>query len=209
MKISIFFLSLLAFSAPLFSETFPANEPLKRGLHFKESHHPTLYQALTLIRERKAKVLIETQNHSSKEEAGSVLFSSFAKGSNALFFIICQDPTSAHSTQDALCNFVPRWAENTQLIQCDSIPFLNEFEKPIDLLHINSKNSCSNQQLLEIYTAYPLLHPKSIVLVDLLETVPANENLAATFLVEKGWEILSTDSHALLVFPTRNKFFPP
>ena len=96
--------------------------------------------------------------------------------------------------------------ESIHIIESDSVAFLESFEKPIDVLYLDSDND-ANLILNEAKAALVCLHEESIILID--DCFNENEyhvekgSLAIPFLEENGWTMINVQYQALFIHEDR------
>ncbi len=99
--------------------------------------------------------------------------------------------------------FTKRFAKNIKFYVDDSVTFLQNFSKKIDLLYLDSLDGhnpveASKHQLNEIKASLNKLHSKSLILLD---DKGSKTNLSLNFLIQKNYQILfETDYQILLSF---------
>ena len=96
--------------------------------------------------------------------------------------------------------------ESIHIIESDIVAFLESFEKPIDVLYLDSAND-ANLILNEVKAALGCLHEDSIILID--DCFNENEyhvekgSLAIPFLEENGWTMINAQYQALFIHEDR------
>ena len=102
---------------------------------------------------------------------------------------------------------IPKLVSYVRFVQSDSVSFLASFNKPIDLLYLDSydfveSDPLPSQQhhLNEIMAAYPFLHENSIVMIDDCDLPHGGKGaLAIEYLLMRGWKIYAKHYQVILV----------
>ena len=201
------FLSILSAEAP--------KQYLKGRISTDNKRYSTFYKAIELLQERNAKILLETGTsrggvrNFAGDGGSTIIFSHFAKDQKAHFFSIDLSREYLKEARDGVEQAVGLASSYLHFITSDSVQFLSRFHKRIDFLYLDSydfeeDNPLPSQMhhLREIEAAYPLLHEKSIILIDDCDLPGGGKGkLAIDFLLQKGWKVLLSEYQVLLLFP--------
>jgi predicted O-methyltransferase YrrM len=103
-------------------------------------------------------------------------------------------------------------AQRISYVQQDSLEFLANFDRPIDLLYLDSWDwfpnepqltQCQEHQLKELQAAYPKLEPSSVILLDDNQLPGGGKTrLTKVFLREQGWHCVLDYQQSLWVAGT-------
>ena len=213
---SKFLRSLSLIIIATFITPFSCKAKLERTLIFLQRHLkgpriPTMTQALQLMEERNAKVIVET---------GTSRFGYKALRSDGGFTIIAGHWCAVNKAQlysvdinplalENIKQVIGLLSNNIKIVWCDSVEFLKKFNQPIDFLYLDSfdfeeKNPVPSQEhhLREIQVAYDKLHPNSVVMIDDCDLPHGGKGkLVIDYLLKKGWEIIADSYQVILVYP--------
>ena len=202
---------------------------------------PTMSRALQLLDEREGQIIVETgcarfDDEWAGDGMSTVIFGTWAKEHGAVVFSVDVDPVNVHNATN-LTAHLP-----VTVVHDDSVHYLSEFKRPIDLLYLDSMDypladlvnlygtldkfpetvrllkhlgdeylvghhgevieDSQNHARKEIETALPLLHDRSIVLIDDANLPGGGKaRLARKVLVREGWECLMDEYQTLWVKP--------
>jgi hypothetical protein len=167
---------------------FALNEALKRN-------HKTLVE--TGVSRGKQKLLFFIKKNWN-DGMSTMIFSDYVKFVNGHLYA-CD---ISKKNLDNAKRFVSINKEQVSFILDDSINFLKNFDKKIDLLYLDSLDgfyeNASEHQLQEIKFAMDKLHEKSLVLLD---DKGQKTNLSIKFMLEKKFKIINeTKNQVLLSF---------
>lgn len=173
-----------------------------------DARYPSFLLVLELLEYRKAKILVETgtardgdQNFSG-DGGSTIIFADWASSHNALLSTV---DISSNAIENAKISTLA-YKENVRFFCSDSILYLQNFDRPIDFLYLDSfdfdfTNPLPSQEhhLKEIEAAYPKLHAKSIVMIDDCDLPHGGKGkLAIDFLLQKDWIIIYNGYQVIL-----------
>lgn len=173
---------------------------LQNRLDENDKRFGSFLMALSLLKERKAQVIVETgtARYGIREFVGdggsTIIFGDFAAQNGIEFHSVDHSPCHIATAKEAT-------KENDGKISftcSDSIEFLNQFSKEIDFLYLDScefehNNPIPSQQhhLNELVAAYPCLHEKSIVMIDDCDLPHGGMGKEVIdYLTKEGWKIV-------------------
>lgn len=171
--------------------------------------YDTFLKALTLMKKRNAKVIVETgTSRNGKmnclgDGCSTFIFGEWASENNARVY-------SVDINEQALLNAKKELGtleEFVQLIQNDSIEFLRNFNQYIDFLYLDSydfdssdPNPSQQHHLKEIIAVYPWLTKNSIVMIDDCHLPYGGKGrLVINFLLQRGWKIVAKGYQVILI----------
>jgi hypothetical protein len=174
--------------------------------------YETFLYVLEEMQKRDAKVIVETgtaRNGASNcagDGCSTVIFADWATRNGARVFSVDINADSLREAKKGL----GRAAGCVNFIHSDSIPFLQTFGKPIDLLYLDSYDFDSNNpepsqmhHLREIEAAYPFLTDRTIVMVDDCGLPYGGKGLLVLqYLQARGWTIVKSGYQVVLVKST-------
>ncbi|MDE3055593.1 MAG: class I SAM-dependent methyltransferase [Verrucomicrobiota bacterium] len=202
--------SLLFFSVYCFS--YPPEFYLKNRHPINSHRYSTFHQALQLLTERNAKVVVETgtsrfgSNGFIGDGGSTIIFGDWACHNSALLYTV--DISSSNMDQSK--NASTPYSNNIRYIVSDSISFLKSFPEKIDFLYLDSydyevgnPHPSQNHHLKEIQAAYPNLHDNSVVMIDDCSLPKGGKGfLVIPYLIERGWKIIANSYQVILVKET-------
>ncbi|CDR33137.1 class I SAM-dependent methyltransferase [Criblamydia sequanensis] len=213
-----YFLSLILINqaAPLrgTENSFSEEESFLVGrLKKQDKRYPTFLLALQLLKELKAKTLVETGTARNGDQnfwgdgGSTIIFADWASKNNALLHSVDISPLAIQYAKAASAPY----KDNIQFTVGDSITFLKNFNKPIDFLYLDSFDfeldnpfPSQNHHLKELIAAYSKLHDKTVIMIDDCDLPHGGKGkLAIEFLTKKGWIVLHSGYQVILV---SNKF---
>lgn len=179
----------------------------------KNPRYPTLFRAIKLLKMRNAKTIVETGtsrngNQNFEGDGGStIIFSEWALDHDAQFYSVDLDPENLWNAKEAVEQQIGQKNANIHFVCSDSLEFLKNFTQKIDFLYLDSydfevNNPLPSQyhHLYEIQIAYPLLHEKSVVMIDDCDLPHGGKGkLAIAYLLERGWKIIEDHYQVILV----------
>jgi len=122
------------------------------------------------------------------------------------FYSVDIDPIAVVVSTMVCTKEYPSAMDNVHIIESDSVAFLESFEKPIDVLYLDSAND-AELILNEAKAALCHLHPESLLLID--DCFNENDyhvekgSLAIPFLEENGWVMEVSEYQALFIHEDR------
>lgn len=186
---------------------------LENKMPWYDKRYGTFAISLDLIKDRKAKVLVETGtardgiNNYIGDGGSTAIFADWLKNNEGELYSV---DISAENLAGA-ANGINDTTGKVHFIQNDSVVFLQEFNRPIDFLYLDSfdfnfSNPGPSQQhhLKEIIAAYPLLTKDCVVMVDDSDRyMPGGGKgkLVIDYLTERGWKVIA---HSYQVILSRN-----
>lgn len=210
MSIIILLIVLISATIYFFYREQKSNDPV---INFVQENvvgrrRRTFTKAINLINERNVKTIVETGtarggNMAYDGDGGfTIIFGYWSQLHNAELFSIDINPKAverAHSVVDKFGSVV-------HLIVDDSVHFLQNFNKQIDFLYLDSydfeKNNPTPSQLHhlhEIEAAYDKLTPQSIVMIDDCGLPHGGKGkLVIEYLLNKGWSVYAQDYQVIL-----------
>jgi hypothetical protein len=161
----------------------------------------TFLNAMQLMAARNLKTIVETGTaRNGKANCGgdgcsTYLFSRWTTGNPGMTIDSVDISEEAVRQSAAACELFPR----TNVHCSDSVKFLREFDRPIDLLYLDSydfdasnPNPSQQHHLKEIVVAYDKLHKDSVVMVDDCGLRLGGKcALVELVLKELGWKVYS------------------
>jgi predicted O-methyltransferase YrrM len=183
------------------------DEVLSKRLTADDKRYHTMKEAMSLMQERHAKIIVETGtarkgNLNCKGDGCSTLvFGEWVEELGAYLFSVDIDPRAILAAQQHVKQY-----QHVALVCSDSISFLAHFGQPIDLLYLDSydyeeRNPLPSQMhhLKEIMAAYPWLTSHSVVMIDDCQLPNGGKGkLVIDFLLQKGWRILKEGYQVIL-----------
>lgn len=141
------------------------------------------------------------KSHNWKDGMSTIMFAEYVKNKNG-FLYTCD---ISRSNIEAAKKFTKPFANFINYNVEDSINFLNNFTRNIDLLYLDSLDGhdvikASNHQLEEIKNSIKNLHTNSLVLLDDKGT---KTNLSINFLLNNNFHILYETNYQVLL--SKNK----
>jgi hypothetical protein len=186
-----------------FTETFTSS-----GARFKSFH-----DALQLFVEREGKTIVETGTTRMVDDWGAgmstVIFADVCKHYGGHIWTVDIEPKNMDCCREITHLFKPQ----IDYVVSDSLTFLRSWTIPIDLLYLDSMDcplvdnpddpeliKSQGHQLQELTIAFPMLHDKSIVLLDDVSFANGGKGkLSRKFLAELGWTELIFSQQSLWV----------
>lgn len=214
-------LSTVAFSIALFCLSIVSVEVIGRvrvdgsqkylihRLEKRDKRYASFLQALKLLKQRRAKVLVETGTarngtlNFSGDGGSTIIFGHWASQNQAKLYSVDINPDAVINAQGVL----KKYGEHVEVICADSIGFLADFDRLIDFLYLDSydfdfNNPLPSQlhHLNELSKAYSKLHKDSIVMIDDCDLPHGGKGLLAIeYLLERGWKIIFQGYQVILV----------
>lgn len=169
----------------------------------------TFDYVLKLMYKRNVKTIVETgtarngQCNCRGDGCSSPIWGQWAQKNKAVVYSVDIDPEAVQSSSLACASYLDHMVFATS----DSVEFLRDFKKPIDLLYLDSydfdiSNPVPSQEhhLKEIIAVYPRLHKKSIVLIDDCGLPSGGKGkLVIEYLLAKGWKIALSEYQVVLI----------
>lgn len=207
MFILLFILPLLCSSNKI--QVKQTSEYLSNRISVDDQRYPTFYNALELINSCNAQILVETGtsrdgDKNFKGDGGStIIFADWAANNNAMLYSVDIDPDAVKNSVEA----TQIYGNHVQVVCSDSIVFLENFDKPIDFLYLDSfdfdfSNPPTSQEhhLKEIKAAYNKLHEYSIVMIDDCNLPEGGKGkLVIQYLTSKGWQIFQNEYQIIMM----------
>lgn len=174
-----------------------------------DKRYDTFALALDLMSHRKPKVIIETGTardglaNCIGDGCSTMIFAEYVKNNGGEFYSVDINAEYLQNAGKALADSRPF----ATLVHSDSIAFLQNFNRPIDFLYLDSydydfSNPLPSQEhhLKEIKAAYPWLSPYCVVMIDDCDLPGGGKGkLAIDFLLSKGWGILGIGYQVVLI----------
>ena len=165
-------------------------------------------KAFDLVLERNLKTIVETgtsrgkikffffKKYNWKDGMSTIMFANFTKFING----------HLHSCDISQVNidnakkFTKHFSKNITFYVEDSVSFLKNFSKPIDLLYLDSFDghdplNASSHQLNEIKNALKNIHKRSLILLD---DKGSKTNLSINFLLQNNFKVIYETDHQVL-----------
>ncbi|MBS0606240.1 MAG: hypothetical protein JSR57_04755 [Verrucomicrobia bacterium] len=183
---------------------------LLRRIAQSDKRYPTFRYALDQLVKRNLKIIVETGTARNGERncigdgCSTVIWSNWAKAFDGYVYSVDIDPNAVHQSKEAChCDL-----SNAAFVCSDSVSFLQNFGKRIDLLYLDSydydpENPDPSQlhHFKEIMAAYPCLHEESIILIDDCGLPGGGKGkLVIEFLLERGWKIAMSGYQVIMVY---------
>jgi glycosyltransferase involved in cell wall biosynthesis len=176
------------------------------------SRYHTFYQALLLALVRNAKHLVETgtardADNWAGDGESTYVFGTFARRYGCRLWTC--DIEEAHIATAR--RLTAPFKDHIEYVVSDSVEFLQKFDRPIDLLYLDSydfepdedPNPPQDHALREAQAALPALHGQSIVLVDDCSLPHGGKGgKVVPFLLEKGWQLFGLGYQTLVAQPS-------
>ncbi len=172
---------------------------LQNRIYPDDKRFVTMNYVLQLMNQRKVRTIVETGTARNGEcncrgdGCSSPIWGQWANRNKALVYSVDIDPQAINCSSAACTSYSKRM----KFAMSDSVEFLENFNKPIDFLYLDSydfdsANPTPSQEhhLKEIIAAYPHLHKKSIIMIDDCDLPHGGKGmLAIQYLLDKGWKI--------------------
>jgi hypothetical protein len=170
----------------------------------------TMYQALLLAVARNARTLVETgtarkPNNWMGDGQSTVVFGHYCqKYGGRLWTCDISEQAIASSRQVSAA-----FRDSIEYVASDSVEFLRKFDRPIDLLYLDSfdfpddptgdHNPPQDHAVREAQAALPHLHNQSIILVDDCGLRQGGKGgKVVPFLLGEGWQVIGLSYQILL-----------
>ncbi|MBS0606241.1 MAG: hypothetical protein JSR57_04760 [Verrucomicrobia bacterium] len=183
---------------------------LLRRIPQSDKRYPTFRYALDQLVKRDLKIIVETGTARNGERncigdgCSTVIWSNWAEAFNGRIYSVDIDPHAIDQSKEACqCDL-----SNAEFVCSDSVSFLQNFGKRIDLLYLDSydydiENPDPSQlhHLKEIMAAFSSLHEESIILIDDCGLPGGGKGkLVIEFLLQKGWKIAMPGYQVAMVY---------
>lgn len=219
MKKALFIFCLIACALPQIGAAGSSSPYLKHRIPRGNHRWETFRMALKMMEERNVKTIVETGTARNGDEnfegdgGSSILYSLWAKDHGAEFYSVDIDTASLIRAKRAVGSAFgvqhKKLPSYLHFVCSDSIDFLQQFQKPIDFLYLDSydydlQNPGPSQEhhLREIQAAYHALTPQTIILIDDCGLPGGGKGkLVIDFLLDRGWQIAKEGYQVLLVYP--------
>ena len=176
----------------------------------------TFNHLFELMAESSKPTIVETgtiRNHLDTYKYGdghsTLRFAEFVSRFGGELYSVDIDPMAVVVSKALVGKEFPDSMESIHIIESDSVAFLESFEKPIDVLYLDSAND-ANLILNEAKAALGCLHEDSIILIDdcfceiRKETHGIQKgDLVIPFLEENGWTMINVQYQALFIHEDR------
>jgi glycosyltransferase involved in cell wall biosynthesis len=176
------------------------------------SRYHTFYQALLLALVRNAKHLVETgtardADNWAGDGESTYVFGAFARRYGCRLWTCDIEEANIATARRLTAPF----KEHIEYVVSDSVEFLQKFDRPIDLLYLDSydfepdedPDPPQDHALREAQAALPALHSQSIVLVDDCSLPHGGKGgKVIPFLLEKGWQLFGLGYQTLVAQPS-------
>ncbi|MBO58423.1 MAG: hypothetical protein CMA77_05460 [Euryarchaeota archaeon] len=175
---------------------------------------PTFNALFSLMSEMQSPLtIVETgtiRNHLEKYAFGdghsTLQFTKYVSDFGGEFYSVDIDPIAVVVSTMVCTREYPSAMDKVNIIESDSVAFLKSFDKPIDVLYLDSAND-AELILNEAKAALGHLHSESCILIDDC----FNENhyhvekgsLVIPFLEENGWVMEANEYQALFIHKDR------
>ena len=174
----------------------------------------TFAKTLQLLKERKAKIIIETGTSrkglkaTKGDGAATIVFGKWAKENNAVMHSVDIDLDSVNGSQEKVK--LQNLDGVVSVYHSDSLEFLKNFKQPVDFLYLDSydylrtdneiQKKSQEHHLKEFKAIEDKLHNNSIVLIDDCGLPGGGKGkLVVDYMLEKNWKILIDAYQILLV----------
>lgn len=182
---------------------------LKRKIPRQNHRYKTFIEALDLMKQRGARIIVETGTSRNGDAnccddgCATIIFAEWARDNNAIVYSVDIDGQALVNAGNALGRNHPY----VYLIQSDSVVFLRNFRQSIDMLYLDSydfefDNPEPSQlhHLNEVMAAEPWLTADSIVMIDDCDLPHGGKGkLAIEYLLTRGWKIASQGYQVILL----------
>ncbi len=184
-------------------------EDILRGKIYPDNfRYKTFTYALQLMRDRNVSMVVETGTardglrECASNGCSTIIFAEWIKLFGGEFYSVDINAQHLLNVSEALKDLNPL----VNLIHSDSVPFLQDFNKTIDFLYLdsfdfdlNDPTPSQEHHLKEIIAAYPWLVSKSIVMVDDCDLPYGGKGkLVIEYLLNRGWKILAQGYQVIL-----------
>jgi hypothetical protein len=182
---------------------------LKDRIKEHDKRYDSFFIVLELLNQKNAKILLETgtarcgESNFIGDGGSTVIFGHWARDHSSNLYSVDIDPRAVVEAQRA----TQEYSEFVNITCCDSVEFLEKFDKPVDFVYLDSydfdeSNPCpsQNHHLREIIAIYPMLHENSIVMIDDCGLPHGGKcSLVIPYLLERGWKIYDLRYQVILV----------
>lgn len=182
---------------------------LERRLPLSDKRFASFLYAFDLMRQRDVRTIVETGTARGGEsncigDGGSTLiWAEWAGHFGAVVHSVDIDPKAVSESKAASAAS----QDHVHVFCGDSVPFLENFNKPIDLLYLDScdfdiDDPFPSQQhhLNEIQAAYPMLHSNSVVMIDDCDLPHGGKGkLVIDYLLERNWKKVFSSYQVILI----------
>ena len=182
--------------------------------HLLGARYQTFYQTLMLAVARNVRNIVETgttriEGNWAGDGQSTLVFGAFAQRYGCTLWTCDIDEAKIVKARDISAQF----ASHIEYIVSDSVKFLQEFRKPIDLLYLDSMDFDIQQDpappqihaLREAQAALPRMHNQSIILVDDCDVIHGGKGgKVIPFLLGEGWQVIGMRYQVLLTLAFSN-----
>lgn len=213
--LSVFVFCLAVFGHVQKSESVSANQSkyLTNRIDESDKRYASFLFALEMLKDHTAKILVETGTSRDGDrnfcgDGGSTnIFGDWASHNHAILFTVDISPDAIANSRQS----TQAYQKSINFFCMDSVKFLEEFDRPIDFLYLDSfdfdyNNPTPSQEhhLFEIKAAMSKLHANSIVMIDDCDLPYGGKGkLVIDFLKEKGWKIIHQGYQVILILPPK------
>ncbi len=176
----------------------------------ENARYETFFSVLQLMKERKAKTLVETGTsrygdwNCGGDGCSTLIFGDWASENEAILYSIDCDDEALKNADNALSELAK---DSVHFVQSDSIAFLKDFGKVIDFLYLDSCDYADwdplpsqKHHLNELIAAYPWFSDETIVMIDdCCFPRGGKGKLVIQYLLERGWKIFQKGYQVILV----------
>jgi hypothetical protein len=198
---------MLSLGSSIYGVYQPVISFIDKNVHDARRH--TFKRVLGLMEERKVKTIVETGTARGGHMAFSgdggftIIFGYWASLNNAQLYSVDINEQALKNARTMITDYL----NNVDLVLDDSVHYLENFPKTIDLLYLDSfdfeKNNPRPSQehhLKEIQAAYDKLNNNSIVMIDDCDLPHGGKGkLVIEYLVARGWKIVAKSYQVILV----------
>ncbi len=181
---------------------------LQGRIPLENVRYSTLLQAMKLLSERNAQVIIETgtsrygSSNCLGDGCSTLIFGDWVRQNGGVFYSVDIDELAIERAVQGL----GASSEIVHFINSDSVAFLKNFGRPIDFLYLDSydfeefnPNPSQQHHLNEVIAAYPWLTKNSVIMIDDCKLPHGGKGkLAIEYLLGRGWRILMQSYQTIL-----------
>ncbi|MFS8563823.1 MAG: class I SAM-dependent methyltransferase [Rhabdochlamydiaceae bacterium] len=170
----------------------------------------TFQYTLHLMSARKVRTIVETgtardgECNCAGDGCSTPIWGQWAKQNGAYVYSVDIDPEAVRCSSAACTPYL----DHMTFVASDSVTFLENFNKPIDFLYLDSYDfdlddplPSQEHHLKEIIAAYPWLHAKSIIMIDdCALPFGGKGRLVIEYLLDRGWKIALSYYQIILTY---------
>ena len=174
----------------------------------------TFRKTLKLLKEREAKVLVETGTarngiqNTRTDGASTIVFGTWAKEHNARLYSIDHDASAIAWAQKEIINL--DLDDHVEFVNAESTAFLSNFEHEVDFIYLDSMDydkrdksvqlESQEHHLREFRSIEKRLHDNSVVLIDDCRLSGGGKGkLAIEHMLKRGWKVMTSSYQSLLI----------